>query len=65
MKSVGIEYVMGYEIRSHEMTISSDPPPKVSLHRMGGEAPTYFTPEEAERFGEAMIRAAKDARSAR
>lgn len=65
MKSIGLEYVMGYEIRSHEKAISSDPPPKVSLHRMGGEAPTYFTPDEARRFGEAMIRAAQDAEAAR
>lgn len=61
MKSIGIEYVMGYEIRSHDKAISSDPPPKVSLHRMGGEAPTYFTPEEARRFAEALLRAARDA----
>lgn len=62
MNAVGIEHVMGYEIRSHEKAISSDPPPRVSLHRMGGEAPsTYFTPDEARRFGEAMIRAAQGA----
>lgn len=58
MIEVCVEYVMGYEIRSIEKAISSDPPPKVALHRMGGEAPTYFTPDEAKRFAEAIQRAA-------
>ena len=60
-----LEHVMGYAIQAAPKSISSDPPPTVSLHRMGGEAPTYFTPEEARRFGEAMIRAAKEAETAR
>jgi hypothetical protein len=79
MKTSSI-YVMGYEIRSIEKALSSDAPPSVSLHRMGGEAATHFTPEEARRFGEAMthftpeearrfgeamLRAAKDAEGPR
>jgi len=63
--SANVEYVMGYEISPHPKTIFSDPPPKVCLRRMGGEAPTYFTPSEARRFGEAMIQAAKDAEEGR
>lgn len=61
MIGVGIEYVMGYEIRSNVKAILSDPPPHVVLHRMGSGEVTYFTPEEARRFGEAMLRAAGDA----
>ena len=56
------EYAMGYEISGHAKVIGSDPPPKVSLHRLGGEAPTYFTPDEAERFAETMVRVARAAR---
>lgn len=66
MTSVGIEYVMGFEIKSHQKALLSDPPPSVSLRRMGGsEATTYFTPDEAEHFAEAVLRAAKAAREAR
>jgi hypothetical protein len=61
---VSIQYVMGYEIQSFTKSIYSDPPPKVSLHRMGGEASTYFTPEEARRFAEALLQAANDAEKA-
>lgn len=63
--SANIEYVMGYEIAAHPKTLFSDPPANVCLRRMGGEAPTYFTPSEARRFGEMMIQAAKAAEEGR
>ena len=57
--------VMGYAIQPHAKRLVADAPAHVALHRMGGEAPTYFTSEEARRFGEAMIAAAHAAENAR
>ena len=54
-----VVYVMGYEIRATPKRLAFDPPSNVGLHRLGGEAPTYFTPEEACRFGEATAAAEK------
>ena len=54
-------FVMGYKISAAPKRLLTDSPPHVALHRLGGEAPTYFTPEEARRFGEALIAAAKAA----
>jgi hypothetical protein len=54
-------YAMGYEIQSKAQILMSDPPPTISLRRMGGEASTYFTPDEVRRFAEALLAAAKAA----
>ncbi len=61
-----VVYVMGHEVRALPKALLSDPPSSVSLRRLGGAVEaTYFTPEEARRFGEAMILAAKEAEAAR
>ena len=61
MMSVSVEYVMGYEIEAHAKTLQSDPPPHVSLRRLGGEASTYFTPDEARNLADAVRRGASAA----
>lgn len=52
---------MGYEVEAHAKTLQSDPPPHVAVRRLGGEAPTYFTPGEARSFADVVMRAASAA----
>jgi hypothetical protein len=58
MTEVCVEYVMGYEVTAHVKAIAVDGPPHVVLRRLGAEAPTYFTPDEAKRFADAIHRVA-------
>jgi hypothetical protein len=58
MTEVCVEYVMGYKVTAHVKTVSIDGPPLVALRRLGAEAPTYFTPDEAKRFADAIQRVA-------